>query len=213
MNNLKALQIKLLEQCFRHSKHHLGSAFSTLPIIREIYEEFQEGDRVVLSNGHASAALFICLEEYMGIDSEFLFDTMGDHPKRDIDSGVYCSTGSLGMGITVAVGMAIARPKNKIYCVISDGECAEGSVWEALRYAKNASLNNLEIFVNLNGWTAYDSIESEKLAEELSIFFPRVNLRFTSTFPFEKEGLGAHYSKLNEKDFVIARERICAQNL
>jgi transketolase N-terminal domain/subunit len=211
--SLKTLQLRLLDQCFKFEKHHLGSAFSTLPILKEIFDLKDSKDRVVLSNGHAAAALYICLEEYSGVDSSNLFSLMGDHPKRNLEYGVDCSTGSLGMGITVAVGMALASPNKDVYCVISDGECAEGSVWEAIRFAAAKKLSNLKIYVNVNNFVAYDKIDGEKLAGELLALNDKVNIRYTTIFPFEDLGLTAHYLKMDSDRYNQMRSKLCASNL
>jgi transketolase N-terminal domain/subunit len=210
--SLSDLQIRLLDQCFKYGKHHLGSAFSTLPILKEIFDLKRAEDKVVLSNGHAAAALYVCLEEYSGVDSSNLFTLMGDHPKRNTEYGVDCSTGSLGMGITVAVGMALASPEKNIYCVISDGECAEGAVWEALRYAASRKLKNLKIYVNINNYIAYDKIDGEKLAGEILFLNKDVNVRYTTLFPFEDLGLTAHYFKMDQNKYNEVRKVLCDSN-
>ena len=89
-------------------------------------------------------------EKYEGKNAEELFIKHGGHPHRDEKNGIYCSTGSLGLGITVAVGRALANKNRKVYVLISDGESAEGSVWEALRFIKESNLSNIEIYVNVN---------------------------------------------------------------
>jgi transketolase N-terminal domain/subunit len=210
--SLSSLQVRLLDQCFKFGKHHLGSAFSTLPILKEIFDLKRAEDKVVLSNGHAAAALYVCLEEYSGVDSSNLFTLMGDHPKRNTEYGVDCSTGSLGMGITVAVGMALASPAKNIYCVISDGECAEGAVWEAIRYAASRRLENLKIFVNINNYIAYDKIDGQKLAKEILFLNQDVNVRYTTVSPFEDLGLSAHYFKMDQSKYNEVREILCASN-
>jgi transketolase len=210
--SLSSLQVRLLDQCFKFGKHHLGSAFSTLPILKEIFDLKRDEDKVVLSNGHAAAALYVCLEEYSGVDSSKLFTLMGDHPKRNTEYGVDCSTGSLGMGITVAVGMALASPAKNIYCVISDGECAEGAVWEAIRYAASHKLENLKIFVNINNYIAYDKIDGQKLANEILFLNQDVNVRYTTVFPFEDLGLSAHYFKMDQSQYNEVRGILCASN-
>ncbi len=152
----------------------------------EIYEEFEVEDIFVLSNGHAASALYVALEHYRGIDSNILFEKMGDHPKRDSTLGIHCSTGSLGMGITVAVGMAMASPRFKVNCLISDGECAEGSVWESLKFISKRELSNLRVYVNLNGWAAYDPVDSETLEHQLRSIYPKIEIRHTNMFPLEE---------------------------
>ena len=207
---LRQLQLRLLDQTYQHQLHHSGSAFSTLPILFEIFQEKSVDDRLVLSNGHAAASLYIALEEFMGQDSNEYFKNMGDHPKRNRKLNIDCSTGSLGMGITVAVGMALANPNNNVYCVISDGECAEGSVWESLRFAHTRKIENLRIYVNINNFIAYDQIDGSRLESEILCINPAVNIRHTSLFPFDEFGLEAHYMKLSENDYVRIREVLCA---
>jgi len=179
----------------------------------EIYEKFGAEDRFVLSNGHAASALYVVLEHYRGIDSNKLFREMGDHPKRDFSLGIHCSTGSLGMGITVAVGMAMASPNRQVNCLISDGECAEGSVWESLKYISRKDLDNLRVYVNANGWAAYDPVDSEILERQLRSFYPKIEIRRTTTYPLDACGLSAHYLKLKDDDYETIREKICAQSL
>jgi len=213
LSPLIELQLRLLEQCHKYSKSHLGSAFSTLPILLEIYEQADSSDRVVLSNGHAAASLYVTLERFRDVDSNLLFEMMGDHPERDLANGIHCSTGSLGMGITVAVGMALADSTRRVFCVISDGECAEGSVWEALRFLQKMRLSNIKIYVNSNGWSAYDPVDSPALERSLKSIYPEIEMRYTSLFPFEGEGLRAHYMKMNDELYAQIREKLCAQNL
>ena len=78
----------------------------------------KDDDIFILSSGHAALALYVCLEKYKNIDAEFLFEKHGGHPHLDEDNGIYCSTGSLGLGITVAVGRALANEKRDVYEVI-----------------------------------------------------------------------------------------------
>jgi transketolase len=173
----------------------------------------KEGDRFILSNGHAAPALYVVLEEYRKIDSSELFETMGDHPKRNKDFFIDCSTGSLGMGITVAAGMAIANSQIKAHCLVSDGECAEGSVWETLRFMGNNFHTNFNVYFNLNGWSAYGEVDSIKLSEQIKSIYPHANVEFTSNFPFEEDGLRAHYSKLDKELYQNARRRISEKSL
>ncbi len=193
---MESLSLRLLDQCFKYSRTHLGSAFSSLEIIDEVYAKMKARDRFVLSNGHAAAALFVVLEKYRDIDSSIYFETMGDHPKRNEDLAIDFSTGSLGMGITAAAGMAIANENINVYCLVSDGECAEGSVWETLRFMGKKNLRNFYVYFNLNGWSAYDEVDTRILADQIISFFPNANLRFTNLFPFDEEGLTAHYLKI-----------------
>jgi transketolase len=211
--NFQQLQLRLLDQCYRYSRTHLGSAFSSLEIINEIYGSMKVNDRFILSNGHAAAALYVVLEKFRDKDSTIYFENMGDHPKRNTELLIDCSTGSLGMGVTAAAGMALANREANVYCLVSDGECAEGSVWETLRFMEKENLRNFHLYFNFNGWSAYDEINTKTLARQILSVFPKANIRFTDLFPFEKQGLGAHYLKMNEDDYLEARRRICEKIL
>ena len=70
------------------------------------------------------------------------------------EDGIYCSTGSLGTGITIGVGRALANKNRKVYILISDGECAEGSIWESAMLAASNSLYNLTVLIDFNKWQA-----------------------------------------------------------
>lgn len=207
------LRLRLLEQSYKYGKSHLGSSFSTLPILKEIYDQKNPDDRFVLSNGHAASSLYVCIEAYLGVNSDSFFVSMGDHPKRSPEFGVDCSTGSLGMGITVAVGMAIANPHRLVYCVVSDGECAEGSFWEAIRFINKSKIENIKVYVNINNFSAYDVVDGHNLGLEILALYPQANLRFTTNYPFEHLGLEAHYFKMNEFSYNEIKEKLCASTL
>ena len=144
----------------------------------------------------------IVLEKYEGTNAEELFLKHGGHPHRDEENGIYCSTGSLGLGITVAVGRALANKNRKVHVLISDGESAEGSVWEALRFIKDNNLSNIEVYVNVNGYCAYDKIDVKYLVDRLTVFLPNINIEYTKVnhYPFLR-GLNAHYHVMSEKDY------------
>jgi len=196
------LKKRILEIAYKNKLSHLGSYLSSLKIIEEIYKKKNPEDIFILSSGHAALALYVVLEAYEGKNAEMLFKKHGGHPHWDEENGLYCSTGSLGLGITVAVGRALANPKRKVYVLISDGESAEGSVWEALRFIHDQNIKNIEVYVNINGYAAYDKVDSEYLSKRLLIFLPNINLRYTSVnqYPFLK-GINAHYHVMSEEDY------------
>ena len=196
------LKQRILEIAYKHKLSHLGSYLSAVNIIDEIYESKNPNDIFILSSGHAALALYVILEKYEGKDAEELFLKHGGHPHRDEDNGIYCSTGSLGLGITVAVGRALANKNRKVHVLISDGESAEGSVWEALRFIKESNLSNIEVYVNINGYAAYDKVDVKYLEDRLKAFLPTINIRYTSVnqYPFLR-GLNAHYHVMSEEDY------------
>ena len=196
------LKKRILEIAYKHKLGHLGSYLSAAGIVDEIYENKDPDDIFILSSGHAALALYAALEKYEGKNAEELFLKHGGHPHRDEENGIYCSTGSLGLGITVAVGRALANKNRKVHVLISDGESAEGSVWEALRFIKESNLSNIEVYVNVNGYAAYDKVDTKYLVDRLEAFLPRINIRLTNVnqYPFLR-GLNAHYHVMSEEDY------------
>ena len=196
------LKKRILEIAYKYKLGHLGSYLSAAGIVDEIYENKDPDDIFILSSGHAALALYAALEKYEGKNAEELFLKHGGHPHRDEENGIYCSTGSLGLGITVAVGRALANKNRKVHVLISDGESAEGSVWEALRFIKENNLSNIEVYVNVNGYAAYDKVDIKYLVDRLKVFLPTINIRYTSVnqYPFLR-GLNAHYHVMSEKDY------------
>ena len=196
------LRDRILEIAYKHKLGHLGSYLSAVDIIEEIYNYKKPEDIFILSSGHAALALYVVLEKYEGRNAEELFLKHGGHPHLDEANGIYCSTGSLGLGITVAVGRALARKYRKEHVLISDGESAEGSVWESLRFIYDNHLSNIEVYVNINGYAAYDKVDVKYLVDRLKVFLPTINIRYTSVnqYPFLK-GLNAHYHVMSEEDY------------
>ena len=197
-----SLKKRILEIAYKHKLGHLGSYLSAVGIIEEIYQTKKTEDIFILSSGHAALALYVVLEKYEDKNAEELFIKHGGHPHRDEANGIYCSTGSLGLGITVAVGRALANKNRKVHVLISDGESAEGSVWEALRFIQESNLTNIEVYVNVNGYAAYDKVDTKYLVDRLEVFLPSINIRYTNVnqYPFLR-GLNAHYHVMSEKDY------------
>ena len=196
------LKKRILDIAYKNKLSHIGSYLSSVDIIDEIYANKHKDDIFILSSGHAALALYVVLEKYEGRDAEELFKKYGGHPHRAEEDGIYCSTGSLGTGITIAVGRALANPKRKVQVLISDGECAEGSIWESLRFIQEHPINNIEVHVNINGYAAYDKVDTEYLTNRLKAFLPNINLHYTSVnqTPFLK-GINAHYHIMSDEDY------------
>lgn len=162
---------------------HLGGALSMVDLLTVLYEDFLsfdssnprcvDRDIFILSKGHTVLGYFATLF-YYGYFSEEVFDTFQKngskliaHPIKNLKYGVESSNGSLGQGISYAAGMALGYKKknlpNKVYVMMGDGECNEGSVWEAAQFAAEFKLNNLIAMVDQNGYrndgpTAYSDI-------------------------------------------------------
>jgi transketolase len=200
-----SLKQRLIEIAYKYKLSHLGSYLSALEIINSIYQKMDKDDIFILSSGHASLALYVCLEKYREQNAEALFLKHGGHPHWDEKAGIHCSTGSLGLGITIALGRAIANKKRKVFVLISDGECAEGSVWESLKTIKEENIDNIEIHVNVNGYAAYKTVDISYLTQRLISFMPNINIHYTTVehFSFLK-GLNAHYHIMKENDYQTA---------
>jgi transketolase N-terminal domain/subunit len=209
------METRLIELLHAHKLGHLGSCLTMLPILDHVYSVKKPNDIVVLSAGHAGAALYTVLEKYEGRDAEKLLEKHGVHPNRDLENGIYVSTGSLGSGILVAVGYAVADRNRDVYVLLTDGECAEGSVWEALAFAYKNNLTNLKVHVNVNGYSAYDKVNRLYLWLRLKAFYWRTKVWFTSSPSLPcLEGLKAHYHVINDEDKdmltrMINEEAVC----
>jgi transketolase len=196
------LEKRVIDISYKEKIGHLSSNLNAVNIIEEIYQMKKPGEPFILSSGHAALALYTVLEKYEGQNAEQLFHKHGVHPHRDLSSGIHCSTGSLGMGLTVATGYALADRTRDVYCLISDGECGEGSIWEALRFIYEAKLTNLKVFANVNGMIAYDMIDREYINTRLKAFLPDINIRNTTPpdWSFAK-GVLTHYYVLKPEDY------------
>lgn len=193
---------RIVDITYQERLSHLSSTLSALPIIEEIYGLRKDDEVFILSNGHAGLALYVVLEKYYGVDPVALLHKHGIHPGRDLENHLYCSTGSLGSGLPIAVGHALATPNKNVYCMISDGECAEGSIWEALRFVHEQEITNLQVYVNINGMGAYDMINRDYLEKRLQAFLPRIEIRHSSPTEFEfAKGLLTHYYVLKPEDY------------
>jgi len=135
---MEKLRQRILDIAYNNKLSHLGSYFSSLEIIDEIYNKINKDDIFILSSGHAALALYVCLEKYYGLDAEVLFKKYGGHPHLDEENKIYCSTGSLGLGLPVAIGRALANTSRDVYVLISDGECAWADDWERYRVKRLA---------------------------------------------------------------------------
>jgi transketolase len=202
--SIENLKRRILEIAYKNKLSHLGSYFSCIDIIDNIYSQMQQEDIFILSCGHAALALYVCNEKYHGINAEEMFLKHGGHPHRDERNKIYCSTGSLGLGITVGVGRALANKNRTVHVLVSDGECAEGSVWESLKTIKELSISNITVHVNINGYAAYTEVDVNYLTQRLKAFLPEIKIHYTDVeqYPFLR-GLNAHYHIMSEEDYKL----------
>lgn len=173
----KSLRRTIVAMMDKGGRGHLGSAFSLVEILRVLYDDFlhydpkaprsSKRDRCILSKGHGCLALYAILADKGFIPENELWNfckhdgMLGGHPEAGKIPGVEASTGSLGHGLSIAVGMALSakikRESHKIVAVISDGESNEGSTWEAALSAAKHKLSNLHVLVDYNKQQSYGS--------------------------------------------------------
>ena len=159
---------------------HFGGALSIADIISVMFAykmkfeinnpKSENRDRFILSKGHACLAYYAALCEIGFIKKDDLktFEendsNLLGHPVRNMDLGIEFSNGSLGMGMSLAIGVALAlkkkKKKNNIFVIMGDGECNEGSVWEALMAAPNFNLGNITLIIDRNNFQQTGSNKS-----------------------------------------------------
>lgn len=201
LNKINDLERRVLEISYKNNLSHLSSSLTSVNIINEIYNLKRDDEPFILSCAHCFIGLATVLEFYYGYNAEMLSNKFGTHQSRDLNYKIFCSGGSLGCGLGYALGMAMGS-KNNVYCLISDGECAEGTIFEAFRIKKKYNIDNLIIFCNINGYSALEEIDKKELVKELLIMCPNINIRYTSLdkFPFLKN-IDAHYKKITEEEY------------
>ena len=190
----KKVRIHALKMAHSGGGSHIGSALSIADILVVLYAEIlhldpknptlEQRDRFVLSKGHAGAALYATLAE----TGFFPISKLATHYQDGSDlcghvshkgiPGVEVSTGSLGHGLSLATGMALAakidQKKHRIFTLLSDGECDEGSTWEAVLFAAHHHLDNLVAIIDYNKIQSLDTVantlELEPLADKWRSF-------------------------------------------
>jgi transketolase len=193
MNNLHERIIQISK---KYHLPHLGSSLTSVNIIDEIYQKKKQDEPFVLSCGHAGLALYVVIEKYEGINAEDIYlHHKSTHPDRCKKCHIYCSTGSLGMGLPIAVGMALADRTKDVYCLISDGECFEGSIYEAANAMRRYKVNNLRVYLNWNGMSAYSNVETWMISN-IHKLIPPLIIRNTNVEDYGLTGLSAHYITL-----------------
>lgn len=195
---------RIIDITYEEKLSHLSSTLSAWHIIHDIYMKKKHDEVFILSNGHAGLALYCELELQYGIDPIMLLHKHGIHPGKDLKNYLYCSTGSLGSGLPIAVGHALADRSKNVYCLISDGECSEGSIYEALNFIHLQHLTNLHVYVNINGMTATDYIDIDHLITCLTTLLPTINIRVSKPLEFSfAKGLLTHYKILTKDDYDL----------
>jgi len=166
----KKIRKNILNMVYKAKVPHIGSSFSIVEILTALYfsclkisprvSQYKSRDRFILSKGHGCPALYAVLSHRGFLDQDAIRSFCSDggslegHPNRDTKNGIEVSTGSLGHGLSIGVGMAIAEKydisNNRIFVLMSDGESQSGFVWEAAMFAAQHKLDNLIAIIDYN---------------------------------------------------------------
>jgi len=170
----RSIRGKVVEMSHKARTAHLGSSLSCIDLLVALYwravridpnnPKEPSRDRCILSKGHAASALYATLA-FRGFFPKALLDTfceeggaLAEHPSPNCLPGVEAATGSLGHGLPIGVGMALAgniqKTPYRVFVLMSDGECNEGSVWEAAMLAPAHNLDNVVALIDYNKWQA-----------------------------------------------------------
>lgn len=180
---------RIIKMIYEGKAGHPGGSLSVIDMLTAIYEmdvNFNENPRskVVLSKGHAVPAQYavLCSKGIIKEDELRTFRTINSrlqgHPYTGTIPEVDATTGLLGQGLSIAVGMAIAKRNNKdnhhVYAILGDGEMQEGQIWESLLQAAHYKLNNLIIIIDYNKLSSFDGVNDsmnlEPLADKIRAF-------------------------------------------
>ena len=213
---LRRLVVKCVEA---GGRGHIGPAMSLVEIIRSLYEKFliydpknvglKTRDRFILSKGHGCLALYAVLADKGFFPKDELINTcepqsiLGGHPETKVP-GVETSTGALGHGLPIGVGMALAaklkKEKHRVVVVVGDGETNEGSIWEAAMSAAKHNLSNLIVLLD------YNKIQSYSFVEDVSGLEPLVQK--WKSFGFSVKEINGHDIKqINKTLNQISKEK------
>ena len=180
MENLKdickKIRRKILVASFRTGACHIGSALSCVEILVALYYRVLKKDDIfIFSKASGAAALYAILADKGLIPKDGVADCLKKYPLPSKEvPGIVWSGGSLGQGLSVATGIALADRSRKVYCLLSDGELQEGQTWEAILFAAHQKLNNLTVIIDRNRLQACGGTEEilklEPLATKLDSF-------------------------------------------
>lgn len=163
MNDLRpnTLRNHILDMVYNKKSGHIGGSFSICEVLSYLYSTYNcmTYDKIILSKGHAVPALYAVLYELGPLENELntfreIDSRLQGHPDKTRIPEIHASTGSLGQGLSIAIGHALASRlneiQNNIFCIIGDGEIQEGQVWEAFMFAPKYKLSNLTCFIDYN---------------------------------------------------------------
>lgn len=179
-NTAKEIRRGILEMAMFTGINHIASSLSVVEILYVLFSIAGKNDKIILSKGHG------CLGYYILLREKGYNPSLKAHPDIDIENGIECTTGSLGHGLPIAVGMALAKKLKKevgnVYVVMGDGECQEGTTWESALIANQHKLDNLFVVVDFNRMQALDKIDNIAALDSLEGKFEAFGCQVASAF-------------------------------
>ncbi len=216
-NQARKIRQDIIEEVYHAKSGHPGGSLSVADILTVLYFQemnvnpkdpnWEERDRLVLSKGHCSPALYSCLANrgYFPVEDLKTFRNINSylqgHPDKNKVPGVDMTTGSLGQGLSCANGMAIAGKRNhknyRVYCILGDGEIEEGQIWEAAMAANKYQLDNLCVIIDNN------NLQIDGTIEEVMSSYP-IDEKFRS-FGFQIIHIDGHDIEEINNAFEVAK--------
>jgi transketolase len=198
---------------------HVGGSMSLAEVLAVLYysemkikegdPNWEERDRLVLSKGHAGPALYSVFADIGYIPEEWLYTLnqpntkLPSHCDRLVTPGIDMTSGSLGQGLSAAIGMAIAlkldKKDNYVYCIMGDGEIQEGQIWEAAMYGGNRKLDNLIAFVD------YNKMQIDGKTDEINSIEPLVEK--WRSFNWHVQSINGHDVEEIDEAIKIAKDK------
>jgi transketolase len=180
--------------------YHYGGTFSTVEILINLFDHVMKPeDKFILSKGHGCWAYYTLLKE-KGFNPQ-----LEGHPKFDPNNGVFATTGSLGHGIPIGIGIALARKitgtLGRVWVLASDGEMAEGSTWESLLLASKFELDNITVIVDWNG------IQGSGFTEDILDIDPELILRIADYNEWNLNLIDGHDNEAIKKALMCYTRR------
>lgn len=211
---IKEIKKSVLENSFSANACHLGSALSCVEILVELYYNILKPEDVfIFSKASGVATLYCILADKGYFPKEMIADYLKNYPlpSREVPGCIW-SGGSLGHGLPFAVGMAYADRSRKVYVLMSDAECQEGTTYESALFARQHKLDNLFVIVDANEYQALgktdDILNLDTAFEFLNQTLPHCDIRHTvkgGDIEF-LQGTKGHYVNLTE---ATLKEAIC----
>lgn len=214
-NEVKKL---ILTASFSAQACHLGSSLSCSDIIVDLYfNRMKENDIFIFGKASGVSALYATLAVKGVFPKEKVAYYLKRYPLASKQvRNVYCSTGSLGHGLPLSVGVAMAKPNVNVYCLLGNGDISEGTFFESILFAKQHRLQNLHIIVDDNNTVACGKVE-DVLDTSYAVFllarniFPIEIVKTQKGFPIDymlEDKIGWHYKNLTPELYKKAMEQI-----